>query len=311
MDLGIVVVSYNTRELTAQCLASLRQSLERRSLAWHVWVIDNASADGSGAMIRKQFPWATLIASEQNLGFARGTNLGIERMAALEQPPRHVLLLNPDTVISRDALPLMVSFLDQHPEVGAAGASLRYGDGRFQHGAFHFPNLWMALFDFWPVRHRLLDSRLNGRYARHLYEAGEPFPIDHPLGAALMIRWETIEQVGRLDSGYFMYCEEIDWCIRAKRAGWRIYCVPKAQITHLAGQSTGQFRDKMFVALWKSRYRLFARHYGRTYQLLVRVIVRAGLRHLIRGTTRETEEGKLSPQEAERRIMAYHHVMDM
>jgi len=311
VDLGIVVVSYNTCALTANCLDSVYRALAAFPLDAHVWVVDNASTDGSAAMLRERFPQAALLASQENLGFARGTNAGLERIAAEPTPPRHVLLLNPDTLVEPDALSRMVAFLDEHPRVGAVGAQLQYGDGSFQHGAFHFPTLGMALFDFWMIHHRLLDSRLNGRYPRRLYAAGQPFPIDHPLGAALMARWETMRQVGFLDPGFFMYCEEIDWCLRTRRAGWEIYCVPQAIITHLAGQSTQQFRDAMFVALWRSRYRLFAKHYNPLYRQLVRWIVRGGLQRRVRETERAARAGELTAEEVARRVAAYRQVMEL
>ena len=311
MDLGLVIVSYNTRQLTAACLESVYGALSTSDLQASIVVVDNASSDGSAAMIRRRFTQATLIDSEENLGFARATNLGIDEMATSPTSPRYILLLNPDTIVSQGALPLMVSYLDRHPQVGVVGPQLSYADGSFQHGAFHFPTLWMAFFDFWTVHHRLADSRLNGRYPRRLYASGQPFPIDHPLGAALMIRWETIQQVGLLDGDYFMYCEEIDWCMRVKAAGWQVYCVPQAKITHLAGQSTQRFRDEMFIALWRSRYRLFEKHYGQLYQRLTRLIVRAGLRRRIRETERATRRGNLTKEEGEQRVAAYRQVMEM
>lgn len=311
MDLGIVVVSYNTRQLTCECLASVYVALDASDLDARVWVVDNASPDGSAALIGERFPQATLVASQENLGFARAVNLAIRRMGTLGAPPRHVLLLNPDTIVSPDALSLMVSFLDQHPRVGVVGAQLLYQDGSFQHGAFRFPTLWMALFDFLSVNHRIANSRLNGRYPRRWYELGMPFLIDHPLGAALMIRWNTIQQVGPVDSGYFMYCEEIDWCKRVKAAGWEIWCIPRAKIVHLAGRSTGQFRDEMFVALWRSRYRLFQKHYGGLHRALVRLIVRAGLRREIRRTRQALRRGTITPDEADPRLAAYREVIRM
>jgi len=204
-----------------------------------------------------------------------------------------------------------VAFLDEHPHVGTVGPQPVYGDGSFQHGAFHFPTLWMAFFDFWTINHRLIDSRLNGRYPRRWYQSGEPFRIDHPLGAALMIRWETVQQIGPLDTGFFMYCEEIDWCMRAIAAGWEAYCLPRARITHLAGQSTRQFRHEMFVALWRSRFRLFEKHYRRGYRILVRAIVRAGLARKVRQAERALRRGEIAPNEAARRLAAYAQVADV
>jgi len=311
MDLGIVVVSYNTRSLMADCLESVYRSLEAWGRDAHVWVVDNASSDGSAEMVRERFPQATLIASPDNLGFARANNLAMAEMAGLDTPPRHILLLNPDTLVDPEAIPAMVSFLDENPRVGIVGAQLCYGDGSFQHGAFRFPTLWMVFFDFWTINHRLINSWLNGRYPRRWYEAGGPFPIDHPLGAALMIRWETLQEVGPLDTDYFMYCEEIDWCMRIKSAGWEIYSVPQAMVTHFAGQSTRQFREEMFVALWRSRYRLYEKHYSPLYQRAARLIVRLGLARKVRRIKRALRQGEIDQDVAQRQLDAYQHVMEM
>ncbi len=311
MDLAIVIVSYNTRELTLACLASVFQALETSGLRGEVWVVDNASADGSAAAIRESFPQVHLWASAENLGFAGGVNWALAALGQLPEPPRYVFLLNPDTLVAPDALGHLVRFMDATPQAGAAGAQLRYGDGSFQHGAFRFPTLLMALFDFWVPHPRLLDSPLNGRYPRRWYARGRPFPIDHPLGAALLIRWEALRQVGPLDEGFFMYCEEVDWCRRAKAAGWEVYCVPQAMVTHFAGQSTQQFRERMFVVLWRSRYRLFRKHYGSLYRGLVRWIVRAGLALEKRRVGRRLRRGELSAQEAEVRLAAYRQVEEM
>jgi hypothetical protein len=314
--LGIVIVSYNTRQLTLDCLESLRAALADDALSARVWVVDNASRDGSAEAIRERFstgrfPELALIESADNLGFAGGANRALAQIASEGEPPLWVLLLNPDTLVRRGALAAMVAFLQANPRAGAVGAQLLYGDGSFQHGAFHFPTLAMILLDFWPLHHRLLDSRLNGRYPRRLYRQGEPFPIDHPLGAALMARWETLRQVGWLDEGFFMYCEEIDWCLRAKKAGWAIYCAPQAQIVHLAGQSTRQFRERMFVALWRSRFRLFDKHYGRCYRMAARLMVRAVMRRETRRAQQAQFAGELSPDEAHARLDAYRQVREM
>jgi len=311
VDLGIVIVSYNTRELTRNCLDSVFSALREEHLSARVCVIDNASSDGSPEMIRDAFPHAELTASRDNLGFARGTNLGLKSLQSSTDTPQHYLLLNPDTLVRRGALTEMKACLYGNPSVGAVGAQLFYGDGSFQHGAFYLPTLAMTLFDFWTINHRLINSRLNGRYPARLYAAGEPFPIGHPLGAALMMRGQALSSVGPLDEDYFMYCEEIDWCIRARESGWKIYCAPRAEIVHFAGQSTAQFRDEMFVALWRSRFRLFGKHYSRTYNAAVRALVRAGLARRARQVRRDLAEHRLSAEEAERQLAAFRQVLEM
>lgn len=266
-------------------------------------------------MVREQFAQARLVANETNVGFAAANNQALRAMgfpsAEPQDLPRYVLLLNPDTEVLDDALTTMVGFLDENPHAGVAGAKLLYPDGRLQHSAFAFPTLAQAFLDFFPLHYRLLNSRLNGRYPRRLYERGEPFPIDHPLGAALMARREAIQQVGLLDERFFIYCEEIDWCMRMKQAGWDVYCVPRAKVVHHEARSTQQVRGEMFVALWRSRYLLFEKHYSPFYQWAVRRIVRLGLRAEKRRAMAATKRGKISKGELENCLAAYRAVREM
>jgi N-acetylglucosaminyl-diphospho-decaprenol L-rhamnosyltransferase len=266
LSLWVVVVSYNVRDLLRACLAGTYASLARSpELDAIVWVVDNASSDGSAGMVAAEFPQVRLIPSQENLGFAGGNNLVLRRLRFGDENgrPRFALLLNPDAEPLDDAIGRMASFLWEHPEVGGAGPLLSYPDGSFQHGAFRFPDLRQLWFDLFPPRpRRLLDTRLNGRYARSSYESGQPFPVDFCLGAALMVRSVAIRAVGLLDEGYFMYAEEVDWCWRMRRGGWPMYCVPAARVIHHAGASTQQFRAQSFVNLWRSRRRLYQRFYG-------------------------------------------------
>ena len=314
-NLAVIVVSYNTRSMLRACLRSLHPACvgpASATLEVQVWVVDNASSDGSADMVRVEFPWVHLLALDRNLGFAGGNNaalreLGFDTPSGSRRPaPGFVLFLNPDTEVQGDALAQMADFLCANDRAGVVGAGLVYPDGTFQHSAFRFPTLWQIWFDFFPRPGRLLDSSLNGRYPRRLYRAGHPFAIDHPLGAAMMTRAEVIHQVGPMDEGFFMYAEEIDWCMRVKEAGWDIFCLPRAKIVHHAGGSTRQFRDEMFVALWRSRFRLFDKHYGATFNRAARLLVRLGLwaetrraRRLYRG------------QALERRLAAYRRVREL
>jgi N-acetylglucosaminyl-diphospho-decaprenol L-rhamnosyltransferase len=309
VDLAVIIVSYNTRKLLADCLASALTSASRSGLDAEVWVVDNASADGSPDMVRQRFPEVRLLAHGTNLGFAAGNNLALERMGfGQRNVPRHVLFLNPDTRVMGEALAELVAFLDAAPRAGAAGARLVHGDGSFQHSAFAFPGLRQIWVDFFPVHHRLVESRFNGRYPRRLYEAGRPFVVDHPLGAALMVRGEALAQVGGFDERFFMYCEEIDLCRRLWQAGWQIFAVPAARIVHLVAQSTGQFREAMFVALWRSRFLMFEKHESATFRHAARLLVRAGLRAEARRARAAYRRGALSVGELERRLAAYGEV---
>jgi hypothetical protein len=309
MDLVIITVSYNTQALLADCLQSVLAGLEGSGLSGEVWVVDNASTDGSADMVRRRFPAVRLVAHPENLGFAAGNNLALQTMGfASTAKPRHVLFLNPDTRLLGDALGLMVRFLDLSPAAGVAGARLIHEDGSFQHSAFAFPGLAQILFDFFPLHHRLLDSRLNGRYPRRMYDAGRSFPVDHPLGAAMMVRGETLAQVGGFDERFFMYCEEIDLCRRIKALGWAIYCLPEAEIVHLVAQSTRQFRDQMFVALWRSRFLMFEKHEGPAFRWAARRLVHLGLSAAARRARVAHRRGEIDAASLQARLAAYRQV---
>jgi len=331
-SLAVIVVSYNVRDLLRACLSATLASLAQsgykvarpRSVVGRpsstIIVIDNASADGSADMVAAEFPQVQLIASRGNLGFAGGNNrvlrmLGFDDTAnphSAIRTPQFVLLLNPDAEPLGDALGQMMRFLDEHPNVGGVGAQLQYPDGRFQHGAFHFPDLWQLWFDFFPPRpRRLLDSRLNGRYSRALYDTGKPFPIDFALGAALMVRREAIEAAGLLDEGYFMYADEVDWCWRIQRAGWPFYCVPAARVIHHGGASARQFREQSFLNLWRSRKRLYDRFYGPRRRWLAAQIVRLGMWAEARRARQAAARGEIDDAEAAAHVSAAQQVATM
>jgi len=282
-DLAVIVVSYNTKDLLHACLTSL---FCQATPHLEVWVVDNASTDGSCEMVAESFPQVHLVAMEENVGFAGGNNVALRAMGyggALETEdcsplPEFVLFLNPDTEIEVGALGTMRQFLAMHPEVGVAGCRLTYPDGQFQHSAFRFPTLWQMWFDFFSWPGRFVESSLNGRYSRELYERGVPFPVDHPLGAAMMTRREVISQVGLMDERFFMYAEEIDWNLRVHDKGWPVYCVPRAVVVHHGGASTAQSRRQMNHELWKSRFQLFDKHYSKLFQIAARVLFWAGQR---------------------------------
>ena len=297
--LTVAIVSFNTRALLEACLSALLRSLAASpELGARVVVVDNASSDGSAAMVRERFPSVELRPLTGNLGFSGGNNL-----ALCEARTPYALLLNPDTEVRGDAPAALVGFLEAHPRAGAVGARLIYPDGSFQHSAFRFPTLPMSFLDFFPINHRLTNSRLNGRYPRAWYERA--FEIDHPLGAGLMLRRAALDQVGLLDEQYFMYAEEVDLCFRIKRAGWQIWYTPDATIVHHQGAATGQFRAQMLVELHRSRLRFFAKHYPAWFGRAARAVVGLGvLRDLARAAA-ERRRGRIGVAEWQQRRRVY------
>ncbi len=308
-DLAIIIVTWNVRDLALDCLESVLQELERGDLRGEVWVTDNASADGTAKAIRGQFPDVQLLEPGENLGFAGGNNLALRQIGfpdGRDTPPA-VLLLNPDTLVRPGALPELVARGLARADVGLAGARLVYGDGSFQHSAFRFPGLMQLIIDLFPVPGRLYESRLNGRYPRARYAGKEPFEIDHPLGAAFLVRGEVIRQVGLMDEGYHLYCEEIDWAMRIRAAGWRAVCVPTAEIVHYEGQSTRQVRPESIVRLWTARLRLYGKHHGPLKNALARMMIRAGMRRAIRRTKQDAQFDEAAKEAL---VGAYQTVLD-
>lgn len=317
VDLSVIIVSYNTREILLGCLQSVfdtldetiaanRYSADARALSrgYEVIVVDNASGDGSGPAVAERFPQVRLIENEFNSGFSAANNQGV----AIAQG-RYVLLLNPDTIVYPGAIAEMVRFMDRFPRAGMVTSKLLNPDGTLQHSAFKFPTLWMTFLDFFPLNHRLLNSRLNGRYPASDYR--RPFEIDHPLGACMLVRREVLERVGSLSEEYFMYCEEIDWCMRIKKDHWRIYCVPTAEVVHLGGQSTRQIADRMYVELFRSRLLLHRKHYNPLYQVLAKLIIGAGLWSEYAAWVQARLRGRVSAERFQGRAGAIRQIVGM
>jgi GT2 family glycosyltransferase len=301
--LGIVIVSYNTVNLLRNCLSSLRTC----PLSLQIVVVDNASPDGSAAMVQAEFPEVQLLANNENRGFAAASNQGLRALGFPSgDAPAYALLLNPDTEVQEGALERLVDFMEGHPRTGATGPRLLNPDGTIQENAFTFPTLWMSFFDFFPLHGRLYHSRLNGRYPEMHGETA--FPIDHPLGACLILRRETLQEVGLLDEAFFIYVEEVDLCYRIKEAGWDVYHVPDARVIHYGGQSTGQMAERMFVELHRSRFYFFGKHYSPAFCWAHRQITRLGLAWRARQDRRAHRRGRLDKAILDARLAAYRQI---
>jgi len=301
-DLAVIVVSYNTVALLEACLGALVSSLERFGPPdSQIIVVDNRSIDGSPAMVRARFPTVDVLEPGENLGFAAANNRALRRVDADK-----VLFLNPDTEVLGDAVAALVRYLDGHQSVGVVSGRLLYPDLRFQHSAFHFPTIAMSFLDFFPINHRLTNARLNGRYLRRRYKA--PMAIDHPLGACMLTRAEVIQRVGGFDEGFFMYCEEVDWCLRVKRAGWDVHYTPDAEIVHHAGASSRQNAGSMLIQLHRSRDRFFRKHYGTAFAEVARQIARLGARNLANAARDSARRGEIDEIELERRLSVLEEV---
>jgi N-acetylglucosaminyl-diphospho-decaprenol L-rhamnosyltransferase len=287
-DLSIIIVSWNVDALLRGCLMSLEElssplsrSPNQRQFGpksdlqtLEVLVVDNASQDNTCAMVRAEFPWVRLIASETNLGFTAGNNLGYAASRG-----RFVYFLNPDTVVdNRPARDLWTLYqaIRKSESIGMVGPELRYGDGVLQSSARRFPQRLTAFFEStwlgrsWPAN--------PWSRTMHMADWSVNFPhdVDWLVGAAMLARRRALEDVrmpgmaGPFDEGFFMYSEELDLCWRLKLAGWRVVYVPTALVTHYEGRSSEQVVAARHIHFNTSRVRLYDKYFGRRWANLLR-----------------------------------------
>ena len=271
MRLLIVIVNYRTAALTVDCLRSLAPEIPSLPAGTRVVVTDNASGDDSVEQLNRAVrdngwsDWARLMPLPRNGGFAWGNNEAVRPALQSQDPPDYVLLLNPDTLVRPGAVLALFEFMDAHPAAGIAGSRLEDPDGRPQRSAFRFPGVLSELET--GVRLSVV-SRMLDRFVVAPPPPDYACEVDWVAGASMIIRRAVFDRVGLLDEKYFMYYEEVDFCLRAKRAGWPCWYVPASRVVHLVGQSSGVTDEKKpkkrRPAYWfESRRRYFLLHSGR------------------------------------------------
>jgi len=267
MDLSIIIVNWNTKNLLLQCLEAVDQTAG--TVTTEIFVVDNRSADGSGTAVKERFPGVTLIENRVNLGFAKANNQALSLAKG-----DYLLLLNPDTRAEVGAIERLFYFMKAHPEAGAAGPQLLHPDGTKQNSIANFPSLATEL--------------LNKRFLRWLFpkefpgkekDYREPLEVDSVIGACMMVRREAMEQVGLLDENYFLFLEETDWCYRLKKAGWKIYHVPQAEVYHFQGKGVEMEKKRARIEYYRSRALFFKKNRGRLHWLILLIgsMVRLGV----------------------------------
>ena len=253
--LSIIIVSYNTREMTLDCLRTLTQQLQGELSQSEIWLVDNASRDDSVQAIRNEFPDVNLIANARNLGFGAANNLALEKAHG-----KYLLLLNSDAFPLPGALQTLCKYLQEHPEVGAVGPRLLNADGSLQASCWKFPSPARSWFESVGLAAALPDHPIFGDYYRWAHD--EERAVDFVIGACLLLRREVYEKIGGFDEEFFLYAEETDWQKRMTQAGWPIMFVPRAHVTHLGGAS-GQNEAARVNAYFYDGWDRFARkHHG-------------------------------------------------
>ena len=276
MKLSVIIVNWNTRELLAQCLRAIESNTAPALLAdIEVFVVDNASHDGSAAMLQNDFPHVNLIQNPGNVGFASANNQAIRQSSG-----EYILLLNPDTKVHKGALDTLVDFLDTHPNVGGVGPRLLNPDGTLQVSCYPAPTLAREL---WRLLH--LDVLYPyGSYRMHSWPVDVPREVDVVQGACLLVPSTVLEQIGLMDENFFMYTEEVDLIYRIRKSGRSIFWVPSSEVIHYGGQSTQQVAAEMFLHLYMSKISYIRKHYGPIAALTYKcVLAFAGLLRLVIG----------------------------
>ena len=262
MNLSIIIVSWNTRDILAQCLSSIY--LYPPEGTFEIWVIDNASDDSSIEMLKSDFPDVRLIENTRNVGFAHANNQALQICSG-----ENVMLLNPDTEVFSGTFKLLADFLQTHSNVGVVGPKTLNPDQSLQTSCYPFPTL---LREFWRLLH--FDKlKAYGTYSMQAWDTINVREVDVLLGACLLIPKAVLDETGFFDENYFMYTEEVDLCYRIQKSGKHNYWLPQASIIHYGGQSTKQAATAMFLQLYKSKLQFFRKHYGRIVGFLYKLIL--------------------------------------
>ncbi|NJP08422.1 MAG: glycosyltransferase family 2 protein [Leptolyngbyaceae cyanobacterium RU_5_1] len=274
----VVMVNYRTPHLVVESLRSLKNEIQSVP-GTRVAVVDNNSEDGSVGIISAAIAsegwgdWVTFMPSSINGGFSYGNNYAIRPALQSPNPPDYVLLLNPDTQVRPNALKALVDFMDQRPDVGIAGSSFEEADGKPWPYAFRFPSILSELES--AVRLGILSKLLSNWVVAQVMTDKDQ-EVDWMPGASMMIRRQVFESIGLMDEGYFLYFEETDFCLQAKRAGWKCWHVPESRVMHILGQSTGvtakNHAPKRRPQYWfDSKRRYFLKNHGWLYTAMIDV----------------------------------------
>jgi GT2 family glycosyltransferase len=269
MDLSIVIVSYNTRDLLRKCLASLPAAAP--GIEFETFVVDNASPDDSAGMVCAEYPAVRLIANTDNAGFTRANNQAL-RLAS----GRHALALNPDTEPEPGSLAILVRFLDEHPGAGACGPKLLNSDGSLQPNGRRFPTPWREFLGVSGLR-RLNPAGFDRKLEYGRDDFDSTCPVDVVSGACLMVRGETMARVGMLDERFFMFYEEYEWCWRIHRAGLEVYYVPASRVVHHWMGAVKQRSREMTAQLYRSQWLYYRKTAGPAAQLAIAGVVAIAL----------------------------------
>ena len=292
--MNIVIVNHNTAGHLAACLQSLADGgLE--GVAADVWVVDNASSDGSARMVGERFPWARLIESEDNIGFSGANNLALRAAGYPESPTpreaapaRAALLLNPDTIVPRGAIATLAQVFEDEPEVGVVGPQLVLSDGSLDLACRRaFPTPEVAFYRFSGLARLFPRSPRFARYNMTFLDRDEPADVDSVVGACMLVRGAALADAGLLDERFWMYGEDLDWSLRIRAAGWRVVYRPHVVIHHVKRAASKGSRRAAFE-FQRAMWLFYDKHYAASTPRWMHGLVLLGL--ALRGGPRLVRE---------------------
>lgn len=273
MDISVVIVGWNAKHYLELCLESLAEAPPRRTM--EILVVDNASSDGSAEMIEGRFPYVRLIRSTENLGFSRGNNVGIRQCQG-----RYIALVNPDVIVRPGCLDALADFLDQNPKVGSVGPRVLNPDGTLQSSCRRFPTLWNNFCSATALASVFKGSRFFAGEHMLFFPHDRTQAVNVLVFCFAMMRREAFDAVGLLDDGLFMYGDDVDWCRRARNAGWEVVFFPGAQAVHDRGRTTAPYPVRFAVAQQRSVIHYWTKHHSLVGVLGIRGIML--FHHLLR-----------------------------
>lgn len=271
MDLSIIIVSYNTRDLTIDCLNSVFDS--DTEYTYEVFVVDNDSRDDSVPAIKELFPQVRLIENHANTGFAKANNQAMEIAHG-----RYILLLNSDTIVQPGTLQTMLAYMEEHPAVGVSGCKVILPDGSLDKACRRgFPTPSASFYYAFGLSRLFPDNPRFNQYHLSYLDPNDTYPVDCLVGAFMLLRQETIAQVGGLDETFFMYGEDIDWCYRIKQAGWEIHYHPATYIVHYKGASSRRKPMRIIYEFHRAMWVFHRKHFKRRYSWFTNMAVLSGI----------------------------------
>jgi len=280
MDLSIVILSYNTKEMLHDCLRSVSENIggvvynALAGMRAEVFVVDSGSTDGSIELVRERFPWVDLTITQGFGGFAHANNLALRRAVG-----RYQLLLNSDTILPSGALLKVIAFMDSHLEIGVLGIKLVKGDGSLDLACRRgFPTPLASFYRLSGLARLFPHSPRFARYNLTYLDPDQTTEVDSVCGAFMLVRKEAIEQVGLLDESFYFYGEDLDWAFRFKEKGWKVFYYPEVQALHYKGQTSHKQSERMIHEFYRAMEVFYRKHYAAQNSPLLRWLVLVGIK---------------------------------